>query len=93
MAREQKIKTVFVEGAVGNLDARYLRFTENKELNRKIADRLAKLGELTGADLYLLHHAEGVDFTGIENPELYRKDIEYFTFEPFPSLTIIRKKV
>ncbi|GEM_PF-3395686 len=77
LKREQGIKLVFVEGAAGRLDAKNLRFSENPELNKKIADKLARMGEMTGADLYLLEDAAGLEFVGIENAAMYRKDAEY----------------
>ncbi|GEM_PF-3484440 len=77
LIREQKIDLVFVEGAAGKLDAGNLRFIENAALNTKIADRLAKMGELTGSDLYLLNHPAGAEFIGIEKAELYRNEIEH----------------
>ncbi|MBI4972130.1 MAG: DUF488 family protein [Candidatus Omnitrophica bacterium] len=77
LRREQGMRLVFVEGAVGQLDAKYLKFTLDPKLNEKIADKLARMGELTAADLFLLKNATGLEFVGIENPDLYRRDIEY----------------
>ena len=73
---EQSVKLVFVEGATGRLDANYLKFTNDVKLNEKIAGKLAQMGELTAADLFLLKNATGLEFIGIENPDLYRRDVE-----------------
>ena len=42
--------TVFVEGASEKLDPAYLTIFPDKERNLKLADNLAKKGELTGAE-------------------------------------------
>ena len=76
LKKQYGIKHVFVEGAAGKLDARYLRFSENKALNRKAAEILAKMGEMTGSDLYLFENPNGLVFTGIENPLFYRQEIQ-----------------
>ncbi|MBI4971194.1 MAG: hypothetical protein HZC17_05085, partial [Candidatus Omnitrophica bacterium] len=78
LVHEKKINTVFVEGAIGELDARYLKFSEDRKLNRKIVDHLTRFGLMTASDLYLFDHPRGVDFIGIENAELYREDLNLF---------------
>ncbi|MBI4399093.1 MAG: hypothetical protein HY586_08190, partial [Candidatus Omnitrophica bacterium] len=76
LAREQKIDLVFVEAAIGSLDAKYLAFTGDAPLDRKIAAKLAEMGQMTAADLYLLEHGNApLEFVGIENPDLYREEI------------------
>lgn|GEM_PF-2735755 len=77
LRQTQKIDLVFVEAATGNLDAENLQFTPDEALNRKIADKLAKMGELTAADLYLFQHGNRkLKFVGMEDAPLYRRDIE-----------------
>ena len=52
------IKTIFVEGASEDLNPDYLKMFPDKERNAKLADFLAKQGELTGAELFILEKDE-----------------------------------
>jgi len=71
------IDTIFVEAAHKGLDGKLLKFTDNDELNKKILDKLAQLGEATQSDLYLSNNPNSeIEFVGIENPELYRENID-----------------
>ncbi|HOG23177.1 MAG TPA: hypothetical protein PK590_00855, partial [Candidatus Omnitrophota bacterium] len=54
------IKTIFVEGASEDLNPDYLKFFPDAERNRKLADYLARQGELTGAEMFLLESGAGV---------------------------------
>jgi len=73
----QDIDFVFVEGASGFLDAKHLQFTDDSELNRRVAEHLARLGEFTAADLYLSEYGNQMKFLGIENTLLYKENINY----------------
>ncbi|MBI4397641.1 MAG: tetratricopeptide repeat protein [Candidatus Omnitrophica bacterium] len=73
--KTEGIDLVLVEAAAGNLDAKYLEWTDHPDINRKMAECLAGLGEMTGADLYLSRYGNTVPFVGIENPALYRADL------------------
>jgi len=75
--QESEIDLVLVEGTVGKLDAQYLQFSKNKQVNDKIVKTLAGRGELTSSDLYLYEHGNDIEFIGIEEPELYKKNIHY----------------
>ncbi|MBI4971211.1 MAG: 6-phosphogluconolactonase, partial [Candidatus Omnitrophica bacterium] len=70
------ITTVFVEGAVEELDSRYLRFLQNPQLNHKLIDKLVDLGEITGSELAL--NTKGLHAIGIEDAALYRKNFDLF---------------
>ena len=80
MNRKYGFKTIFVEGASEELDADYLRLFPDAERNLKLCDELAKQGELTGAELFLMEQsAEGmhgsgdaVQALGIEKASLYK---------------------
>ena len=69
-------KTIFVEGAAETLNPDYLKFFPDKERNLKLADLLAKQGELTGAELFLIDSESDVEGIGIENTELYRNNYD-----------------
>lgn len=69
---------LFLEGAVNQLKPEQLYLFPDAERNRKLAEDLAKKGELTGAELFMLSGPENVHAVGIEQPELYRKNYEAF---------------
>ncbi len=70
-------KTILVEGAASELDPKILKLFSDQKLNVKLADELAKIGEITGAEMYMVEHEEdGVKALGIEKPELYRKNFD-----------------
>nr|MBU9889055.1 response regulator [Candidatus Omnitrophota bacterium] len=70
------IHTVFVEGASDRLDADYVRLFRDESNNRKLADALAKQGELSGTELYMLEAGQDFEALGIEDPRLYRQNYE-----------------
>ena len=77
--KDEGIDLVFVEGAATGLDRKYLQFNPNPAINRKVTNKLARMGELSGADLYLLkENAEPVEFVGLEDISLYRQNLTYF---------------
>ncbi|MBI4971545.1 MAG: hypothetical protein HZC17_06885 [Candidatus Omnitrophica bacterium] len=77
--KEKGIDLVFVEGAAGALDRKYLEFCPDPSINQKVTDKLARMGELSGADLYLLKEgAAPVQFVGLEDAALYRKNLKLF---------------
>ncbi len=77
--KEKGIQHVFVEGAIGKLDRRYLNFSKEDAINKKIQNRLIQLGEFTASDIYLAKHKEKMLFLGIEQEDLYRKNRELLT--------------
>lgn len=79
MNKKYGFKTIFVEGASEKLDADYLRLFPDQERNVKLCDELAKQGELTGAELFLMEQpaAKGaVEALGIEQAPLYKANYE-----------------
>ncbi len=71
-------KTLFVEGASGELNPDYLRLFPTSELNIAFADALTRQGELTGVEYYLMDAPSDVKAFGIERPELYREGLAAF---------------
>lgn len=71
-------KLIFAEGAVEKLDSEILRFFPDKERNLKLADLMAKHGDLTGIEYFLMDGPKDVAAVGIENAELYRLNYEAF---------------
>ncbi|MFH1799306.1 MAG: hypothetical protein ABH891_00465 [Candidatus Omnitrophota bacterium] len=59
LEKQYAMKTVFVEGASEDLNPDYLKMFPDRERNMKLAEFLAKQGELTGAELYLLEADHG----------------------------------
>ena len=60
MNKKYGFTTIFVEGASEKLDADYLRLFPDRERNLKLCDELAKQGELTGAELFLMEQDQGL---------------------------------
>ena len=71
------IKMVAVEGAGGPLDSKYLKFFADPERNRKVADYLARQGEISGADLFILDEPDARPL-GIESIGDYAANLNSF---------------
>ena len=76
MDKKYGFKTIFVEGASEKLNADYLRFFPDQARNLKLCDELAKQGELTGAELYLMEADRKIEALGIEKAGLYKANYE-----------------
>ncbi len=77
LSTQYAVRTIFVEGASGTLDPDYLKFFPDQARNRELADRLARQGELTGAELFILEaDRQNIQAVGIESTDLYRKNYE-----------------
>lgn len=68
----------FAEGAIENLNPDYLKLFPEKDRNMQVADYLARRGELTGIEYFLLQSPDQVEAVGIEKAELYRQNYEAF---------------
>ncbi len=71
-------KLLFVEGAAQNLDSEYLKFFPDDKRNLELADYLARRGELTGVEYFLMDGPKDLEAVGIENAELYRENYKAF---------------
>jgi len=76
MNKKYGFTTIFVEGASTKLDADYLRLFPDEERNLKLCDELAKQGELTGSELFLMENEKNVEALGIEQAPLYKANYE-----------------
>lgn len=76
--KQYGFKTVFVEGAVEKLDPSYLQVFPDAKENNEMADQMARNGQLTGPELYLMEAPEDVQAIGIERTDLYRGNYEAF---------------
>lgn len=70
---------LFVEGAAEELNPENLRLFADSEKNAALAEYMARKGQLTGPDLYLLEAPSEVKAVGIEDAGLYRSNYEAFT--------------
>ncbi|MBI4398954.1 MAG: hypothetical protein HY586_07485 [Candidatus Omnitrophica bacterium] len=76
LSKEYGIQKAFVEAAGGKLDARYLQFSPNVEVNQQIARRLIEMGEWTGPDIYLYENKNAsIEFQGVEHPDFYKESL------------------
>jgi len=77
------VKLFGYEGAHKTLDPSILSVLENSDLNIKVADYLLQKGLLTGAELFAFEASEknkatDLHFEGIENLDLYKRDLYTF---------------
>src|SRR3989338_170257 len=84
LTSKYNFKTLFLEGASGGLHPEFFRFfPEDRELNLKIADSLARKAELTGPELFLIEADQKnpksqVRAHGIEDAGAYRENRQAF---------------
>lgn len=78
LSEKYAFKAVFVEGASEMPQAGYLQFFKEADRNRAVAQYLAKRGQLSGVEFFLLESQKGVEAFGIENPDLYRMNYQAF---------------
>lgn len=71
-------KIIFCEGAAEKLDPKYLELFPEKKDNLTLADELAKKGQLTGPELYMMDAPKDVQAIGIEQTDLYRGNYDAF---------------
>lgn len=78
LVRDYGVSLILVEGASERLDPGLFRMFKNQSLNLKAADFLAREGELSGTELYLLEADERIRAEGIEDPEMYGQNLKTF---------------
>lgn len=71
-------RTIFVEGAVEPLRPDYLNLFEKDKENLAVAKFLIEKGKLTGAEYFLMKHPERAEILGMENPALYRQNLQTY---------------
>jgi len=69
---------LLVEGATEKLNPELLQFFEDKKLNGRVLDILLREGLITGVDSYLVETEDNVSAYGIEDVDMYRKDLLFF---------------
>ncbi len=72
------VRALFIEGAGEKLNPDYFKFFDQNQLNVEVAQKLVEKGELTGAELFLIESQEKIPAYGIEDPDLYRDNLESF---------------
>src|SRR5205807_123898 len=79
LARNKKIQKIALEGAFGKLEPKQFQFFRDPAASQIMADHLAQMGELTGAELFALDHkAPEVELYGIEEEALYAESFRTF---------------
>ena len=91
LAGTRIVSTLFVEGAFEQLDPKYLKFVKGKSENRKLISRLLSIGEITGVELALLKSKGSLKAYGIEDMNLYRKNLKLFHKFPIGKICPIVK--
>ncbi len=72
--KQYGFKIIFAEGAAEELDPKYLKLTADKKQNENLIDELARDGELSGAELYLLENGKEMRALPIEEIAAYRRN-------------------
>ncbi|MDD5672082.1 MAG: hypothetical protein PHN49_10615 [Candidatus Omnitrophica bacterium] len=70
---KQALKGIYLEGGVGKLNPDLLSFFEEKDLNAEVAEKLTRLAEIGGPELFLLEH--DIPVYGVEDPALYVQNV------------------
>ena len=79
LAAEKLADGVFVEGASGKLSPAILELFQDSTLNLSMAEYLLDLGELSGAEYYMMKNGgAGMPVHGIESPQLYKASFGRF---------------
>ncbi len=81
MNKKYGFQTIFIEGAAEKLNPDYLKLFPDQKENEEFCDSLAKQGELTGAELFLMEESgtgkgSSVEGLGIEQTALYRSNYD-----------------
>lgn len=72
------LPAVAMEGGSGPLDSRLFRAFPYPEAARKVFDPYLARGEISGAAMAAIFNPRNIPFYGLENQQLYQKNIEFF---------------
>ncbi|MFH1798314.1 MAG: hypothetical protein ABH844_03060 [Candidatus Omnitrophota bacterium] len=72
------ITEVNLEGGEGEYDLSIFTDVEDANIRGKVADSFVKDGELTGAEFYAIQNPDKVNLWGVEDPELYIKNLNIY---------------
>ena len=76
--KQYGFRLLFAEGAAEKLNPDFLRFFPEPERNEEFSDFMARKGELTGVEYYLMNGPKDVEAVGIEQADLYRQNYRAF---------------
>ncbi|MFH1846617.1 MAG: AarF/UbiB family protein [Candidatus Omnitrophota bacterium] len=72
------ITEVNLEGGEGEYDLSIFTDVEDANIRGKVADSFVKDGELNGAEFYAIQNPDKVNLWGVEDPELYIKNLNVY---------------
>ncbi len=72
------IELVGLEGAASEIDPSILKIGDDETLRTQIIDQFIKEGYVNGSDSFLIFTKSRAKVIGVENPDLYRKDLSHF---------------
>ncbi|MDP3919639.1 MAG: AAA family ATPase [Candidatus Omnitrophota bacterium] len=72
------IHHAYVEGAAAPLAPERIRFYEDEATNVRLAGELAKKGEVTGIELFLLEHGNHFQANGVEDLGMYAENLALY---------------
>jgi len=76
--KEYGIEVVNLEGGVGPYDLDVFTSISGEAIRREVADYFVKTGEINGAEFYAINNPEAVVLWGIENKDLYIKNLQVY---------------
>ena len=73
--QEYQVKELNLEGGYGDYDLSVFTEMPDKAIRKKVADYFVKWGDVSGPELFALMNPEKVKLWGVENIELYLKNL------------------
>jgi len=76
--KEYGINMINLEGGDGNYDLAIFTSISGDDIRREVADYFVEKGEINGAELYAINNPERVTLWGIEDKDLYLKNLKVY---------------
>ncbi len=76
--KEYGIHMLNVEGGAGGYDLSAFTKISGEEIRREVSEYFVKRGEVNGAELYAINNPEAVELWGIEDKDLYLKNLKVY---------------
>ncbi len=76
--KEYGVTTINVEGGAGAYDLSAFTAISGSEIRREVAEYFVKRGEVNGAELYAINNPRDVSLWGIEDKELYLRNLKVY---------------
>ena len=78
MNNEYGINVINLEGGVGDYDLSVFTSISDGAIREEVADHFVKNGEINGAEFYAINNPDRVQLWGVEDRELYLKNLKIY---------------